>query len=115
MFVLLMFPNQKIIELVSNLCLIAMSGEYGYQTFTAQEGSAKQPTIVFIATTRQCIPKVFSNWTRDEMEMQDLRGFLAEDLLQMYQVPYELEIALYVALYRVHDNVLLTPAVIPPT
>ena len=41
MFVLLMFPNQKIIELVPKLCLIAMSREYGYQTLTAQEGSAK--------------------------------------------------------------------------
>ena len=35
------------------------------------------PTTVFIVSIRPCTPKVFSNWTRDEMDIYDLRGFIS--------------------------------------
>ena len=41
--------------------------------YILSQGS-KLPTTVFIVSIRPCIPKVFSNWTRGEMDIYDLRG-----------------------------------------
>ena len=41
-----------------------------------QRKGSKLPTTMFIVSIRPCIPKVFSNWTRDEMDIYDLRAFI---------------------------------------